>query len=218
MAGVADYTRVRYGAPASRPPPNASNPAGTARAPFQTGDPTLSVHQRRAGVEDKPLRWKAAWVDRRRYYAPPTLHQPLSHAASRRDSSPFRGAEGVGGGLRRLRACLPRCGYCGFPPARKGRRPRRPAVAGLPGWVVADVERDRFCPRHPRRARLRPPPSVCNPAGAARAPFGTGAEVGWRVEPTSSVDRRKGRRGRRPYGGCVWVGFSIKPPLPVRRG
>ena len=78
---------------------------------------------------------RPALVDGRRYCAAPTLHQPLSHGATRRDSSPFRGAEGVGGGLRRLRTCLPRCGYCGFPLTRKGRRPRRPAVAGLPGCV-----------------------------------------------------------------------------------
>ena len=35
-----------------------------------------------------------AWVDGRRGCAAPTLHQPLSHGATRRDSSPFRGAEG----------------------------------------------------------------------------------------------------------------------------
>ena len=65
----------------------------------------------------------------------PTLPQPLSHGAKRRDSSPFRGAEGVGGGLRRLHACFPRCCYLRSADARNGRRPRRPAVAGLPGCV-----------------------------------------------------------------------------------
>ena len=35
-----------------------------------------------------------AWVDGRRGCAAPTLHQPLSHGAKRRDSSPSRGAEG----------------------------------------------------------------------------------------------------------------------------
>ena len=35
-----------------------------------------------------------ALVAGRRYCAAPRLHQPLSHAASRRDSSPFRGAKG----------------------------------------------------------------------------------------------------------------------------
>ena len=48
---------------------------------------------------------------------------------------PFQGSRGVGGGLRRLCICLPRCGYLCFASARKGRRPRRPAVAGLPGWI-----------------------------------------------------------------------------------
>ena len=37
---------------------------------------------------------RPASVDWRRYFAAPTLHQPLSHGAERRDSSPFRGAEG----------------------------------------------------------------------------------------------------------------------------
>ena len=34
MASVTDCTRVYHGAPSLRPPPNASNPAGTARAPL----------------------------------------------------------------------------------------------------------------------------------------------------------------------------------------
>ena len=34
-----------------RPPPNASNPAGTARAPFYTGAPTFPIIPRREGVE-----------------------------------------------------------------------------------------------------------------------------------------------------------------------
>ena len=35
--GPTNCTRVTHGAPASRPPPNASNPAGAARAPFYAG-------------------------------------------------------------------------------------------------------------------------------------------------------------------------------------
>ena len=37
-----------------RPPPNASNPAGAARAPFYMGVPTLSFIRGRAGVEARP--------------------------------------------------------------------------------------------------------------------------------------------------------------------
>ena len=37
-----------------RPPPNASNSAGTARAPFQTGEPALSFIPGREGVEALP--------------------------------------------------------------------------------------------------------------------------------------------------------------------
>ena len=48
---------------------------------------------RPGGRGSPPLRW-VAWVDRQRWFAPPTLHQPLSRGATRRDSSPSRGAEG----------------------------------------------------------------------------------------------------------------------------
>ena len=37
-----------------RPPPNASNPTGTARAPFYTGAPTFPIIPRREGVEALP--------------------------------------------------------------------------------------------------------------------------------------------------------------------
>ena len=51
------------------------------------GRPTLSVDPRREGVEARPYDgWRGIRIS-------PTLHQPLSHGASRRDSSPFRGAE-----------------------------------------------------------------------------------------------------------------------------
>ena len=52
------------------------------------------LHPTPGGRGSPPLRWVIAWVDRRRCFAAPALHQPLSHGASRRDSSPFRGAEG----------------------------------------------------------------------------------------------------------------------------
>ncbi len=48
------------------------------------------------GRGSPPLRWVVAWDDGLRGFAAPTLHQPLSHGALRRDSSPFRGAEGRG--------------------------------------------------------------------------------------------------------------------------
>ena len=69
------------------------------------------------------------------------------------------------------------------------------------GALAADVERDRQHPRHPRCARLRPPPSVCNPAGTARAPFRAGA-------PTFSVHPRREGVEALPYGG--WGRY---PPL-----
>ena len=41
-------------APALSPPPNVFDPAGTARAPFHTGEPASSFLPRRAGVEARP--------------------------------------------------------------------------------------------------------------------------------------------------------------------
>ena len=66
--------------------------------------------------------------------APTLVPTPQSRRKAPRQL-PFQGSRGVGGGLRRLRICLPRCEYPRFAAARKGRRPRRPAVAGLPRWV-----------------------------------------------------------------------------------
>ena len=51
-------------------------------------------HPTPGGRGSPPIRGVVARVDWQRYYAAPTSHQPLSHGAKRRDSSPFRGAEG----------------------------------------------------------------------------------------------------------------------------
>ena len=53
-------------------------------------------HPTPGGRGSPPLRWDG--VDGQRDCIAPTPSQPLSHAASRRDSSPFSGAEGMGGG------------------------------------------------------------------------------------------------------------------------
>ena len=63
---------------------------------FFTGAPTLSVIPRREGVEARPY---DGW---RGILSSPTLHQPLSHGPSGRDSSPFRGAERAGCGAPTL--------------------------------------------------------------------------------------------------------------------
>ena len=149
----------------------------------------------------------------------PTLHQPLSHGAMRRDSSPFRGAE----------AWEEVCGvyasashdadtYVSLTPVRGGvldapRSPDRRAT------LDASVRLDQPHPRFPQRVRIRPPPNASNPAGTARAPFRAGEPtlsvipgragvearpyVGWgRYQRRTGVIRRPkaGRRGRRPYG------------------
>ena len=83
-APPSDDQRRRFNAHTSPPRPHLR---------WSTGDAVFRVptspHVVGAGFHARP-----ASVDGRRYYAAPTLHQPLSHAAKRRDSSPFRGAEG----------------------------------------------------------------------------------------------------------------------------
>ena len=134
------------------------------------------------GRGSPPLRWDG--VDGQRYCIAPTLHQPLSHAASRRDSSPFRGAKGW----------AEACGVCAsiyhdadtyvsLPPVRGGVLDA-PRLRDCRGGVVADIRRDRLHPRLPRCTRLRPPPHVSYLASTARAPFHTAA-------PTSSVRPRR---------------------------
>ena len=124
-AGVTDCTRVSHGAPAFIHRPTYAIPRAQPAHHFIRAHPRYSFTN--AGKAWKPS---------------PTGYPHLTHVAptpqSRRDAPrqlPFQGSRGVGRGLRRLRIRLPRCRYRGFPPARKGRRPRRPVVAGLPGLV-----------------------------------------------------------------------------------
>ena len=84
------------------------------------------------------------------------------------------------------------------------------------GGVGADGRRDRWHPRYPRHTRLRSPLHVSYPAGTARAPLAR------RAGSTSSVIRRKGRRGRRPLrvvraGRCQHKTAVARPPGCVRR-
>ena len=76
----------------------------------------------------------------------------------------------------------------------------------------AFVWRGRPHPRHPRCARHRPQPNVCNPAGAARAPFHTG-------EPKLSANRGRAGVEDKPLrcGGCGWPACPTAPALPTVR-
>ena len=146
----------------------------------------------------------------------PTFHQPLSHAASRRASSPFRGAEGW--------AVV--CGvyasvyhdadtYVSLMPVRGGVLDA-PRSCDSRAALDAFVWRGRPHPRHPRCARHRPQPNVCNPAGAARAPFHTG-------EPKLSANPRRAGVEARPYDGLGrFTGnvFASHPrrPQPLSHG
>ena len=126
----------------------------------------------------------------------PTLHQPLSHGAERRDSSPFRGADGweevCGDGASVYRDADT---YVSLTPVRGGVLDA-PRSDYYRGGFVAPVRRGRFYPRFPRCTRICLPPSVCDFAGTARAPFFTG-------EPTSSVHPRRAGVEARPYGGLL---------------
>ena len=118
------------------------------------GRPTLSVDRGRAGVEARPYGGWVARVDGLRDYTAPTLHQPLSHGALRRDSSPFRGAEGW----------AEVCGVYAFvyrdadavvflPPVRGGVLDA-PRLRDRRAALDAPVRPDRLHPRLIRRANL----------------------------------------------------------------
>ena len=181
-----------------------------------------SPHLVGAGFHARP-----ALVDGQRWYAAPTLHQPLSHGAKRRDSSPFRGAEGW------VEICGVYASVYHDADTHVQHSPVRGGVLDAPrsrdrrGGVVAPVRRDRWHPRHLRCVRLRPPPNASNPAGTARAPFHTGVRGGpstdagraWKPAPTidwesfsaqpaPSVLRRRGVEDAAPYGLCDRVCFS----------
>ena len=74
----------------------------------------------------------------------------------------------------------------------------------------AFVWRGRPHPRHPRCARHRPQPNVCNPAGAARAPFHTG-------EPKLSANPRRAGVEARPYDGLGRFTGNVFASHPRRR-
>ena len=147
----------------------------------------------------------------------PRWYQPLSHGATRRDSSPFRGAEGWAEVCGVYASAYHDADTVVFLSPVRGGVLDAPQSRDCRGALGAPARHDRPHPRHPRCARLCPPPSVSNPAGAARAPFYTGvrgcpssqAGRAWKPSPTvhwgcvsvqtaSSSVRRKGRRGRRP--------------------
>ena len=102
-----------------------------------------------AGFHARP-----ASVDGQLGFAAPTLHQPLSHGAMRRDSSPFRGAE----------AWAETCGACAsvyhdaytFVPLTsvRGGVPAAPRSRDCWATLGAPVRPDQPRPRHPRRTRL----------------------------------------------------------------
>ena len=93
------------------------------------------------------------------------LHQPLSHAASRRDSSPFRGAEGWAE-VRGVYASVyhDAATYVSHPPVRGG-VPDAPCSRDCRAGLVASVRPDRQHPRLPRRDRFRPPPHASKSRG-----------------------------------------------------
>ncbi len=160
------------------------------------GRPTSSFHRRRAGVEARPYggclrRLTGNVVSPHRRYTNPSV------TAQSAATAPLSGEPRGGRRCSPLRICLPRCAYRGFPPARKGQRPRRPAFARPPGWVG----RGRLAwPAAPAFPTVRPP---CFHHPTYHIPRAQPAQL-WRDAP----DRRypSSRAGRAwkvsPYGLC----------------
>ena len=123
------------------------------------------------GRGSPPLRWVVTWVGGRRCFSPPTSPQPLSHAASRRDSSPFRGAEAWEEVCGVYASVYLYADTVVFLSPVRGGVLDAPPLPVRRGGMVAAVERDQLHPRHLRCVRLRLSPNVCKPAGTARAPF-----------------------------------------------
>ena len=161
----------------------------------------------REGVEALPYGGRVAWVDGQRYCAAPTSHQPLSHGALRRDSSPFRGAEGWADILALYAHVYHDADtFVPLTPVRGG-VPDAPRWCDRRGGFTASVRPARQHARLIRRARLRPPPHVCNPAGTARAPF---------VRANRGSYSTQAGRAWKPSPTVDWVGISAKPTLPTR--
>ena len=142
-------TRVSRATPPPRLPLRRSTGGVLFRAP-------TSPHLVGAAFHARPAR-----VDGQRRYTPPTLHQPLSHGAKRRDSSPFRGAEGweevCGVSASAYRDADT---YCHDADTYVSLMPVRGGVLDAP-WscdhradLYAPVRRAQFYPCLPRRARL----------------------------------------------------------------
>ena len=163
-----------------------------------TGEPTFSAHRRRAGVEARPY---GGWLRGLTSYvvSPHPRYTNPSVTAQSAATAPLSGEPRGGRRCSPLRICLPRCAYRGFPPARKGRRPRRPAFARPPGWVgcrrsawpiaptsptvrmpTSTAQRMRFRGRSPRTIwAKRRTDVVRHPAeGASRTPPPTVVAIG----------------------------------------
>ena len=135
----------------------------------------------------------------------PTSHQPLSHGASRRDSSPSRGAKGwvkvcgVGATVYHDADTVV------FLPPVRGGVPDAPRSRDRRAALDAPVRPDRFYPRHPRSSRLA--------SAAQRMQFrGHSPRTISYGRPTLSVDPRREGVEALPYDG--WRGIRISPTLP----
>ena len=155
-----------------------------------TGAPTFSVDRGRAGVEARPYGEWLRGLTGNVIALHPRCTNP-SVTALRAATAPLSGEP---------RAWEKTCGvyafvyhdaatYVSLSPVRGGVLDA-PRSRDCRGGLDALVRRDRQHPRHPRRARLPPPPTYHIPRIPARAPFCPGA-------PALSVNpRRAGAEGK----------------------
>ena len=127
------------------------------------GRTDVVLHPTPGGRGSPPLRWASA--------SHPRCTNP-SVTALRAVTAPLSGEPRGGRSLLPLRNCLPRCRNSRFAPARKGRRSRRPAFAGLRGLHQTQPFGAAGGARVFHGAPTsRPSPHVSYPAPTARTPF-----------------------------------------------
>ena len=123
------------------------------------------LHPRPGGRGSPPLRCEVRWLMGDVITPHPPCTNP-SVTAQSAATAPLSGEPRGGRRFAPLRICLPRCIYLRLAAARKGRRPRRPVFAGLPGL---DRRRRWAWPTAPTFPTALPPQSTAQRMQIPRA-------------------------------------------------